>query len=418
MRRLVFVTLSGMLLIGNALSAASGPSYAFTAIEIPGTMPGSGSGVLAINGAGQTVGLLNLNDGTPTHGFLLSDGRLTQLDVPGSVTTIAYGINDSGDIVGSYGTSFQRRQIAFLLSGGSFTTMEPPGSTESVAQGINNVGQVVGWFRDGETTHGFLFSQGRFVTIDVPGSTFTQVFGINDAGQMVGTFSTEPNSSGGPGFLLSGGVFTTLDAPGASDFTRAQSINNAGEIVGTFGDANHADHAFVLSAGVFTTIDPPSSVFSEAFGINDRGQIVGIWSDNDVGEGSFLASPAALVSDLLTVDSVETRFFAPSDNPFSQDPAGAFEIVGRLRNGSAHDICNPFIEVVELSGGNRLIGALALSADGEGVQAQNLPSRPPLVFASGATIPFQFIIGLQTRQQFTFLVDISGAPPAAGGRCQ
>ena len=36
------------------------------------------------------------------HGFLLSGGGFTALDVPGAAGTVAVGINDHGDIVGAY----------------------------------------------------------------------------------------------------------------------------------------------------------------------------------------------------------------------------------------------------------------------------------------------------------------------------
>jgi probable HAF family extracellular repeat protein len=53
-----------------------------------------------INDAGQIVGLYN--PGGYLHGFVLSDGTYTALDVPGAVETIAYGVNDVGQIVGRY----------------------------------------------------------------------------------------------------------------------------------------------------------------------------------------------------------------------------------------------------------------------------------------------------------------------------
>src|SRR5262249_13340269 len=36
------------------------------------------------------------------HGFLLSEGRYTTIDVPGSTLTELLGINDAGQIVGQY----------------------------------------------------------------------------------------------------------------------------------------------------------------------------------------------------------------------------------------------------------------------------------------------------------------------------
>jgi hypothetical protein len=52
-------------------------------------------------------------------------GNFTQIDVPGSVFTIANGINPQGDIVGAYVDSSGRLH-GFLLSKGRFTTIDPP----------------------------------------------------------------------------------------------------------------------------------------------------------------------------------------------------------------------------------------------------------------------------------------------------
>ena len=39
---------------------------------------------------------------TVTHGFLLSHGVFTNIDVPGTIITVPYGINAEGTIVGEY----------------------------------------------------------------------------------------------------------------------------------------------------------------------------------------------------------------------------------------------------------------------------------------------------------------------------
>jgi len=50
------------------------------------------------------VGTCTLADGKD-HGFLLSNGSFTIIDVPGSTTTEAMGINNAGWIVGYYSDS-------------------------------------------------------------------------------------------------------------------------------------------------------------------------------------------------------------------------------------------------------------------------------------------------------------------------
>ena len=53
--------------------------------------------------------------------------KFTQIDVPGSVFTVANGINPRGDIVGAYVDSSGRLH-GFLLSKARFTTIDPPGA--------------------------------------------------------------------------------------------------------------------------------------------------------------------------------------------------------------------------------------------------------------------------------------------------
>jgi probable HAF family extracellular repeat protein len=54
-----------------------------------------------INNQDQIVGVYVDADGAE-HGFLLSRGTFTTIDVPNSVTTDAFGINDRGQIVGLF----------------------------------------------------------------------------------------------------------------------------------------------------------------------------------------------------------------------------------------------------------------------------------------------------------------------------
>jgi probable HAF family extracellular repeat protein len=106
--------------------------------------------------------------------------------VPGATSTVVFGINDHSQLVGQYFDLV--RGHGFLLSGGAYTTLDVPGATFTGLYGINNAGQIVGYYVDGNRAHGFLFSAGSYTTIDVPGATFTDITGINDAGQIVGYY--------------------------------------------------------------------------------------------------------------------------------------------------------------------------------------------------------------------------------------
>ena len=125
--------------------------------ELPG-YPGAGDSVLSgINSAGDIVGSADipLAGGYSEIGFLLSSGQYTSIVYPGAIVTSAYGINDAGDVVGSYciGTFADcNNGVAvthgFLLSQGTYTTIDIPGEPVTYAQGINNAGEIVGAYLD------------------------------------------------------------------------------------------------------------------------------------------------------------------------------------------------------------------------------------------------------------------------------
>jgi probable HAF family extracellular repeat protein len=154
------------------LRGETNADYIFTTIDPPSSTLTVTEG---INNSGQIVGWY-ADVGDTTHGFLLSGGTYTRLDLPGSLgNSRAYGINGAGQIVGSYAGD------GFLLSGGSYTTLHVPGSTlDTEATGINNRGQIVGNYYFG---HGFLLSGGSYTTLDRPNAGSTHIGGINDAGQ-------------------------------------------------------------------------------------------------------------------------------------------------------------------------------------------------------------------------------------------
>src|SRR5262249_47353095 len=108
----------------------------------------------------------------------------------------------------------------FLLSNGAYTILDVPGATDTEAYGINNVGQIVGSYRNSTGTHGFLLSNGAYATLDGPSIsfpiTYTVAYGINDFGQIVGLYQFQTSSvvpgpivgAGLPGLIFAGvGLF-------------------------------------------------------------------------------------------------------------------------------------------------------------------------------------------------------------------
>ena len=112
--------------------------------------------------------------------------------MPGSTATSVIGINDRGEAAGTYVDAAGDRH-GFVLSGGVYTTLDVPAADGfTVAQGINNAGQVAGLYRDEDgTSHGFVLYKGAYTTVDVPGAFWTEIYSINAAGEIVGAYEDE-----------------------------------------------------------------------------------------------------------------------------------------------------------------------------------------------------------------------------------
>ena len=139
-----------------------------------------------IANAGHVVGYYIAND--KDHGFVLSDGQYTTIDVPGAADTAALGINDAGQIVGEYTGGH-----GFLLSNGNYTQLDMAGATSTTARAINNAAQIVGSYNANNQVHAFLLSGGQYTTLDDPNAGTgafqgTLAYGINDAGKVVGFY--------------------------------------------------------------------------------------------------------------------------------------------------------------------------------------------------------------------------------------
>jgi uncharacterized membrane protein len=290
-KSIVLASLITGLLASSGEPASAVSIYTFQTLDAPDAVL---TEALGINGAGQIVGsYFDANATSSTgHGFLLSGGIYTTLDVPGTPVpgTLSYttprGINDAGEIAGYYALGSYH---GFRLSNGIYTPIDAPGAVNTLVHGINNAGQIVGdSLENSSTRHGFVLSGGIYTPIDAPGAVNTAAHGINDAGQIVGEYHIDNRVHG---FLLSDGIYTPIDVPGAMS-TTPFGINNVGQIVGYYFDVSNRIYSFLLSDGIYAPIEVPGASFTQAFGINDAGQIVGFYGDTNQRGHGFLATPA------------------------------------------------------------------------------------------------------------------------------
>lgn len=103
---------TGAFAINNAgqILVSSSPGYGLyqpldgTYTTVKGLAPNLFYDLYGLNDAGQIVGAYS-DAANIYHGFVLSDGLLTNFDVPGARNTAVIGINDAGQIVGTYETA-------------------------------------------------------------------------------------------------------------------------------------------------------------------------------------------------------------------------------------------------------------------------------------------------------------------------
>jgi uncharacterized membrane protein len=148
-----------------------------------------------INNRGQIVGYYDEPDLAGGGGFLRDrDGTIITITYPGAPYTLVHGINDRGQLVGAYlepgaapnpdGTIPAGTVHGFVWERGRFASFDVPGSIYTQAFGINNRGQITGGYRDASgRQRGFLRDGNRYRTLDAPGGNIAS--GINDRGEII-----------------------------------------------------------------------------------------------------------------------------------------------------------------------------------------------------------------------------------------
>jgi hypothetical protein len=299
------LTVSRALVQATGGSTSGTSSYVFTTIDLPNSNGIFGfTGITGISNDGRLVGDFSNSSG---DAFLLEDGERVSIHcAPKAVDTNLYGINKRGDIAGVCTTPTPSGNVHGFLrhKHGKILLLDVPGSDSTEALGINDFDQVVGEFRDSRDKqfHGFIWGKGRFLRVDVPfrGATLTGVNGVNNVGELVGVYfddnRTPPFFNGhSHGFVYKHGTFESVDFPGA-EWTTLQAINDSGLVAGTYGVSGETGvRNFLLDGDSFTSFEIPFPNVTgvEIFGLNNRGQIVGFYVEaapTDFYRG-FVATP-------------------------------------------------------------------------------------------------------------------------------
>jgi hypothetical protein len=128
----------------------------------------------------------------PSLGFVGDPRHFEVFQFPGGdvAQTFAQMVGNTGTVVGAYvlaDTSIH----AYKRRRGQFTNIDVPGSLLSIALGINDDNVIVGGYMNADfRIYGFVLDKGRFSDLRVPNSTLTVPWSINNKGQIAGTYST------------------------------------------------------------------------------------------------------------------------------------------------------------------------------------------------------------------------------------
>ncbi len=228
-----------------------------TFTRLPTPPAGFKVGAYGINDAGIIVGFATLTSDPLSHeqGFILKKGAYTFFSRAGWQNTEARSIGPSGLVVGiSYQDDFAvSGAIAGFVydpSTGTFTDVTPPGSLYTIAQGINRFGRISGSGEDDFLgRYAFIWQQSAapngnlepfLERVQTWPNGRSNARGINDDGIIVGW----TRSDGGPivGFVGSASRGYQLLVPPGGEVAGAiiycQGINNARQVACIVQDAN------------------------------------------------------------------------------------------------------------------------------------------------------------------------------------
>lgn len=240
----------------------------------------------AINDAGEVVGSSLTGPGASSEqAFLYSDGRMSELDVPGD----PYSINNHGDIVG---ISPGLGQTGFLYSGGTVRNLIPL----TTALKINDQGQIVGSIVSGSSGSGVIYKNGTITPIGSNGGN-TEALAINNLGHVVGDTYITPTAgtSGNIQPVFFDGTLHQLPLPSGAQGS-ALAINDRDQVFGYYftGDGSSRDeiHAFIYADGVLNDLGNYFPVLFAA--INNLGQVA--FENAGVGGGAYLFSDGTVTN--------------------------------------------------------------------------------------------------------------------------
>ena len=258
-------------------------------LQLPGSLSTEGYN---INQDGSVVGHYTSADGK-THGFIArptentdatvedppavasanDDYTFETIDVPGVDFLAVTASSDFEDYAGYTKSADGEKEVAFTLIDGVFTTYDFPGSQNTYFFALGNNGNAAGHYQDGNGFyHGVVLENGELREYDFPGAVETQIYGISDT-----TGALTGNFIDTSGIRRGFSGDTIVEFPGALE-TYADFVNAEGGMVGSYVDADGIYNAYVrVPDGDFVSLKLTTGAKQEYFfvhGINDARVVV------------------------------------------------------------------------------------------------------------------------------------------------
>ena len=130
-----------------------------TRIDVPGATE---TGAFGINNQGEVVGAY-LDAAGRSHGFRWKRGRVVTIDVPGVADTFPQGINDWGQVVGYASDAAATTFRGFVLSRGRVPDLQRPGDADHRCRWASTTAarsRAITSDAAGTTVRGFLLARG------------------------------------------------------------------------------------------------------------------------------------------------------------------------------------------------------------------------------------------------------------------
>lgn len=327
---------AALLTAAPAALAAPTRHLRFHTIEVPGSIV---TELFGINDHGAFVGIYTPKT-KPLHtpGFIEANGHITSFSYPHRLSyTLPFGINNQGTVVG-YHIRNNYSFGGFLRSpSGHFIPLNDPLAGTGEYQGtapvsVNDHGVVAGYYvTPRDVYHGFVYRAGRFTTVNVPGAFYNKRFsgsgidGVNDAGVMVG-FYTPSRQSVVEGYIESpSGHFFSFVGPGAGtrpgDSTFPEAISNTGAIAGVGSGPRGVEHGWVLSRFRYTMIKDPRATTAPSKGGFSGTTAFGINRHGTV-VGGYWTLPRHFVHGFLVRTGITGATTVQSGTPLAPSPRG------------------------------------------------------------------------------------------------